>query len=64
MNQLSKTLRDQRKSLGLKQKQIADKLRITQQGYSKIENNPEMLTLSRLNQVCDILKIKIDLQIK
>jgi transcriptional regulator with XRE-family HTH domain len=64
MNQLSDILRDQRKSLGLKQKQIADKLRITQQGYSKIENNPEMLTLSRLNQVCDILKIKIDLQIK
>jgi len=64
MSKLSDILRDQRKSLGLKQKQIADKLRITQQGYSKIENNPEMLTLSRLNQVCDILKIKIDLQIK
>jgi transcriptional regulator with XRE-family HTH domain len=64
MTKLSDILRDQRKSLGLKQKQIAHKLRITQQGYSKIENNPEMLTLSRLNQVCDILKIKIDLQIK
>jgi transcriptional regulator with XRE-family HTH domain len=64
MSKLSDILRDQRKSLGFKQKQIADKLHITQQGYSKIENNPEMLTLSRLNQVCDILKIKIDLQIK
>jgi len=31
---------------------------------ARLENNPEMLTLSRLNQVCDILKIKIDLQIK
>jgi transcriptional regulator with XRE-family HTH domain len=64
MNQLSDILRDQRKSLGFKQKQIADKLRITQQAYSKIENNPGMLTLSRLNQVCNLLKIKIDLQIK
>jgi transcriptional regulator with XRE-family HTH domain len=64
MNQLSDILRMQRKSLGLKQKQIADKLRITQQGYSKIENNPEMLTLSRLTQVCDILKIKIEIEIK
>jgi transcriptional regulator with XRE-family HTH domain len=64
MSKLSDILRDQRKSLGLKQKQIADKLRITQQGYSKIENNPEMLTLSKLNQVCDILKIKIEIEIK
>jgi transcriptional regulator with XRE-family HTH domain len=64
MNQLSDTLREQRKLLGFKQKQIADKLRISQQGYSKIENNPEMLTLSRLNQVCDLLKIKIEIEIK
>jgi transcriptional regulator with XRE-family HTH domain len=64
MNQLSDILREHRKSLGFKQKQIADKLRISQQGYSKIENNPQMLTLSRLTQVCDILKIKIEIEIK
>ena len=64
MNELSNTIREQRKSLGLKQKQVADKLRITQQAYSKIENNPGMLTLSRLNKVCDILKIKVEIEIK
>ena len=64
MNKLSDTLRLKRKSLGFKQKDIANKLRITQQAYSKIENNPTMLTLSRLNQVCDILKIKVEIEIK
>jgi len=48
-----------RKSKSLMQKQIADKLGMTQVSYSKIETGKTELTLDRLFKIADILDVNV-----
>jgi len=52
---VSTTIRSLREAKGLKQSYIAKRLHITQQAYSQIEKNPEMITLKRLLEIADLL---------
>jgi len=48
-----------RVSKGLSQEFIAKKLNITQQAYSLMEKNPDLMTLKRLKDLCEILNVNI-----
>ncbi len=49
-----------REGIGLSQEYVAEKLNITQQAYSKMEKNPQNVTLERLQQLSDVLGVKIN----
>jgi len=49
-----------REGIGLSQEYVAEKLNITQQAYSKMEKNPQNATLERLQQLSDVLGLKIN----
>jgi len=53
------TIRLLREARGLSQKQMADKLGITQQAYSNLEKKPERDTLERLRQIAKILQVEL-----
>lgn len=55
---LSETLRLRRLELGYTQQFMATRLGVTQQSYSKIENNPENTTLKLLLRVSEILQLE------
>lgn len=48
-----------RKSKDLSQEFMAKKLNITQQAYSLMEKNPDMITLKRLKDLCKILEVNL-----
>ncbi len=48
-----------REAKGLKQDYVASKLKVTQQAYSKMENNPEIMTLQRLRDLSKILQVDL-----
>jgi transcriptional regulator with XRE-family HTH domain len=48
-----------RVSKGFSQEFIAKKLNITQQAYSLMEKNPDIMTLKRLKDLCKILDVNI-----
>jgi transcriptional regulator with XRE-family HTH domain len=49
-----------REGIGLSQEYVAEKLNITQQAYSKMEKNPKNATLERLQQLSEVLGVKIN----
>ncbi len=49
-----------REGIGLSQEYVAEKLNITQQAYSKMEKNPQNVTLERLQQLSEVLGVKIN----
>jgi len=58
-NSLSKNLRDIRQRLGFSQEYLATKLGLSQQAYSKIENDPTTASLKRLMQIAEIFEISV-----
>jgi transcriptional regulator with XRE-family HTH domain len=52
-------LKQTRVARGLSQDQVAQKLGLTQQAYSVMENNPENVTLSRLREIAGILGVDV-----
>lgn len=56
-NNLSKILRSVRVELGYSQSYVASRLKITQQAYSKIENEPVKCSLITLLEISEILMI-------
>jgi transcriptional regulator with XRE-family HTH domain len=52
-------LRFIRESLNLSQEYVAAKLNISQQAYSRMENNPENITMGRLKQLAKILSVPL-----
>ena len=56
---LTDNIRLIRVSKGFSQKFIAKKLNITQQAYSLMEKNPDIMTLKRLKDLCEILDVNI-----
>ena len=59
MNELN-ALRKRRKQLGLSQKDMAAKLGITQQAYSKIESAPANCSLKKMKKIVKILDFDIN----
>lgn len=56
MNHLKYTsIADARNELGLTQADMADELGITRQTYSKMEQNPETMTIREARLVCSVL---------
>lgn len=53
-------LREERKALGLTQRDMADKLGITQPSYIRYESGTSEPSLSRLVQIAEILDVSID----
>lgn len=49
------TIREARESMGITQQDMADKLGISRQAYTYIENNPEGIKVSRAREICRIL---------
>jgi transcriptional regulator with XRE-family HTH domain len=49
-----------REGVGYSQEYVANKLNITQQAYSRIEKNPNATTLERLQQLSEILGVKVN----
>ena len=49
-----------REDLGLKQKDIANILNITQQSYSFWENGTKIITLKHLNSLCNYYNVSMD----
>jgi HTH-type transcriptional regulator/antitoxin HipB len=50
-----------RKSKGMSQKDMAEKLNVSQQAYQALESNPQSVTLERLMKVLNILSVKLHL---
>lgn len=48
-----------REAKGYSQSYMAQKLRITQQAYSAMENTPENMSLKRLHDLADLLQVEI-----
>jgi transcriptional regulator with XRE-family HTH domain len=49
-----------REGIRLSQEYVAEKLNITQQEYSKMEKNPKNATFERLQQLSEVLGVKIN----
>ena len=59
LDQIKPILVGFRKSNGLSQKALAEKLGITQQSYQTLESAPQKVTIERLFKVLAILDIKL-----
>jgi HTH-type transcriptional regulator/antitoxin HipB len=59
LDQLKPILIGFRKSNGLSQKALAEKLGISQQSYQTLESAPQKITLARLFKVLAVLGIKL-----
>ena len=56
---MSETIRLIRESKGYSQEFVASKLYITQQAYSRLEKNPESMTLQRLRDLAKVLNVPL-----
>ena len=56
---ISETIRLIREKKGYSQDFVASKLFFTQQSYSRLERNPENMTLSRLRDLAKILDVSL-----
>ncbi|MFB6344255.1 MAG: helix-turn-helix transcriptional regulator [bacterium] len=54
-------LRELREAHGLTQQELGDRLDISRQGISELENGKSGLTLERLSKVLDVLDYEIEL---
>jgi len=56
---ISENIRIIREAKGFSQDYVATKLKVTQQAYSAMENNPENMTLKRLKDLCTVLDVDL-----
>lgn len=59
MEKIAKNIEAIREEKGLKQSEMAEKLKISQAGYSNIIHRGKSLTLSKLSQICDIMGVSV-----
>lgn len=59
-NDMKKNIKAYRSFLGLKQKDMAEKIGISVQSYISWENNPEKLNLKKLSLLADIFGCKVE----
>jgi len=53
-------MKDSRNAMGLTQEQVAKKLSMTQQQYSRFENGKFELNYSRLIEICELYDVSAD----
>ena len=63
-SQLSQHLKSLRKSRQMTQAAMATRLRITQERYSQIERNPELIATARLLEILAILGVDLLLRLR
>ncbi|MBL8267203.1 helix-turn-helix domain-containing protein [Steroidobacter sp.] len=63
-SQLSVHLKSLRKSRNLTQAEMAKRLQITQERYSQIERNPELIATGRLLEIFAVLGVDVLLKIR
>jgi HTH-type transcriptional regulator / antitoxin HipB len=63
-SQLSLHLKSLRKSRGLTQAEMANRLQITQERYSQIERHPELIATGRLLQIFAVLRVDVLLKLR
>jgi HTH-type transcriptional regulator/antitoxin HipB len=63
-SQLSLHLKSLRKSRQATQADMAKRLRITQERYSQIERNPELIATGRLLEILAILSVDVVLKLR
>lgn len=63
-SQLSLHLKSLRKSRKVTQADIAKRLRITQERYSQIERNPELIAAGRLLEIFAVLGVDVMLKLR
>jgi HTH-type transcriptional regulator / antitoxin HipB len=63
-SQLTLHLKSLRKTRGLTQAQMADRLQITQERYSQIERNPEAVATERLLEIFAVLGVDVLLRLR
>ena len=51
-------LKEQRKKLGLTQKEVAERAGITLRAYHRIESGGEFPRYENLKRICEVLKVK------
>ena len=56
ISDIIRTIREEKK---LTQLYMAKKLKVTQQAYSSMENNPENVTLKRLKDIAELLGVEL-----
>ncbi|WP_439412650.1 helix-turn-helix domain-containing protein [Enterobacter ludwigii] len=61
LNQLRPMLIGFRKSKGLTQKEVSERLGVTQQSYAHLEANPASASIARLFKVFSVLGVEISL---
>ena len=54
------TLKEARESRGIKQKAVADALKITRQTYAKYEENPSLMTVYQAKAACAFIGCDIN----
>lgn len=59
MQEIGKKIREARSKKGLSQEQLAERLRISQAGVSKLESGKTVPTVSRLMQIARVLDIPL-----
>jgi HTH-type transcriptional regulator/antitoxin HipB len=61
LNHLRPLLIGFRKSQGLTQQEVAERLGVTQQTYARLETNPASVSITRLFRVFTVLGVEINL---
>ncbi|MCU0393466.1 MAG: helix-turn-helix domain-containing protein [Thermoflexibacter sp.] len=59
MINISERIKELRLKKGWTQKDVAEKLNITQAGYQKLESNDSDITFSRLNQIAEVFEMPV-----
>ncbi len=54
------TLKEAREKRGIKQKAVAEALKITRQTYAKYEDDPRLMTVYQAEAACDFIGCDLD----
>lgn len=60
MKSISNNIKATRVSLGLKQTDMAERIGVSAQSYNAWENNPETLSMQKLQRIADVLGVGLD----
>lgn len=61
MNDITKTLKDLRNQNNISQADLAKRMGMSQSAYSKLENNPDNVTLGQYKQLAKIHRVELGL---
>lgn len=59
IEQVSAQIREARKTRGFTQKEMGDKLGVTEGAYSRYESGKQNLTLDTISKICDAMGVEL-----